>query len=43
MSNKSDYFYDNVHLNIKGNIKASEIISNFFKNNIDLKNTSTRK
>lgn len=43
MSKKSDYFYDNVHLNIKGNIKASEIISNFFKNNIDLTNTSALK
>ena len=31
MSNKEQYFYDTVHLNIKGNIKVSENISNFFE------------
>ena len=43
MSNKEQYFYDTVHLNIKGNIKVSENISNFFEKNKLLFKTNINK
>lgn len=43
LSNRSEYFYDAVHLNIKGNAKVSEKISTYFKNNAHIMNKINNK
>lgn len=43
LSNRSEYFYDSVHLNLKGNTKVSEMITSYFKNNTNIINKITKK